>query len=114
MARVMSTRMDRGRPLWEYWFVEGLADGRWAFLSKLHHSMVDGVSGSEIFRLILDPTPEPGPAIEDDWQPESPPSSRTCNSVNSATALCCEITRQNAPASGDPTGLPSYMIEVAP
>jgi len=75
MARVMSTRMDRGRPLWEYWFVEGLADGRWAFISKLHHSMVDGVSGSEIFRLILDPTPEPGPAIEDDWQPESPPSS---------------------------------------
>ena len=34
--------------------------------------------------------------------------------VNSATAPCCEITRQNAPASGVPTGLPSYMIEVAP
>ena len=58
MARVMSGRMDRGRPLWEYWFVEGLSHGRWAFISKLHHSMVDGVSGSDIFRLVLDPTPD--------------------------------------------------------
>jgi diacylglycerol O-acyltransferase len=74
MARVMATRMDRGRPLWEYWFVEGLAEGRWAFISKLHHSMVDGVSGSDIFRLVLDPTADPGPAIEDHWQPEDPPS----------------------------------------
>ena len=74
MARVLSTRMDRGRPLWEYWFVEGLADGRWAFVSKLHHSMADGVSGSEIFRLILDPTPEPGEPVEDHWQPDPQPS----------------------------------------
>jgi WS/DGAT/MGAT family acyltransferase len=74
MGRVMSSRMDRDRPLWEYWFVEGLADGRWAFLSKLHHSMVDGVSGSEIFRLVLDPTPKPAPPLEDHWQPEAPPS----------------------------------------
>lgn len=77
MARVMSGRMDRGRPLWEYWFVEGLSHGRWAFISKLHHSMVDGVSGSDIFRLVLDPTPEPRPAVEDRWQPTPPPSAPT-------------------------------------
>lgn len=74
MARVMGARMDRGRPLWEYWFVEGLADGRWAFISKLHHSMVDGVSGSDIFRLVLDPTPEPREGVEDHWEPEAAPS----------------------------------------
>lgn len=74
MARVMAGRMDRGRPLWEYWFVEGLAEGRWALISKLHHCMVDGVSGSDIFKLILDPTPEPRPAVEDGWEPHSPPS----------------------------------------
>jgi WS/DGAT/MGAT family acyltransferase len=74
MARVMGARMDRGRPLWEYWFVEGLADGRWAFISKIHHSLVDGVSGSEIFRLVLDPTPEPRGALEDHWRPAAPPS----------------------------------------
>jgi WS/DGAT/MGAT family acyltransferase len=75
MSRVMTRRMDRNRPLWEYWFCEGLADGRWALLSKLHHSMVDGVSGTDLYRLILDPTPEPGAAVPDDWEPEPPSSS---------------------------------------
>ena len=56
-SRVMTRRMDRHRPLWEYWFCEGLAGGRWALLSKIHHSMVDGVSGSDLYRLVLDPTP---------------------------------------------------------
>ena len=58
LSRVMTRRMDRGRPLWEYWFCEGLADGRWALLSKLHHSMVDGVSGTDLYRLVLDATPD--------------------------------------------------------
>jgi WS/DGAT/MGAT family acyltransferase len=74
MGRVMSRRMDRQRPLWEYWFVEGLADGRWAFISKLHHSMADGVSGNDVYRLFLDLTPEPGPPAEDHWVPQPPPS----------------------------------------
>lgn len=74
MSRVMSQRMDRSRPLWEYWFCEGLAEGRWALLSKLHHSVVDGVSGTDLYRLILDATPVPGPALADDWRPEPAPS----------------------------------------
>jgi WS/DGAT/MGAT family acyltransferase len=72
MSRVMTQRMDRERPLWEYWFVEGLAEGRWAFLSKLHHSLVDGVSGSDIYRLVLDTGPEPKPSVRDEWQPQAP------------------------------------------
>lgn len=74
VSRVMSQRMDRSRPLWEYWFCEGLADGRWALLSKLHHSMVDGVSGTDLYRLILDPTRLPGPALADHWAPRPQPS----------------------------------------
>jgi len=72
MSRVMTRRMDRSRPLWEYWFCEGLQDGRWALLSKIHHCMVDGVSGTDLYRLVLDPTPEPGAAVPDDWRPEQP------------------------------------------
>lgn len=74
MSRVMSQRMDRDRPLWEYWFCEGLADGRWGLLSKLHHSLADGVSGTDIYQLVLDPTPTPRPAVPDTWTPAEPPS----------------------------------------
>ncbi|WP_374454326.1 wax ester/triacylglycerol synthase family O-acyltransferase [Nocardioides sp.] len=74
MSRVMSRRMNRDRPLWEYWFCEGLPGGRWAVLSKLHHSLVDGVSGTDLYRLVLDPTPTPRPAEPDTWTPAAAPS----------------------------------------
>jgi diacylglycerol O-acyltransferase len=73
-SRVMTRRMDRSRPLWEYWFIEGLAGGRWGLLSKLHHSLVDGVSGTDLYQLVLDPTPTPRPALPDTWQPAAPAS----------------------------------------
>ena len=64
VGRVMSQQLDRTRPLWEMWVVEGLADGRWALISKLHHAMVDGVSGSNLVTAMMDPrrdapVPEP-------------------------------------------------------
>jgi WS/DGAT/MGAT family acyltransferase len=74
MARVMGQRMDRSRPMWEYWFVDGLPDGRWGLLSKLHHCMVDGVSGTDIYRLVLDTQPTPMPPVPDEWSPRRPPS----------------------------------------
>lgn len=75
MSREMAERMDRSRPLWEYTVVEGLPDGRWGLLSKVHHSMVDGVSGTDLYRLVLDPTPEPGEGVPDTWRPEPRSSS---------------------------------------
>ena len=58
MARVMSQRLDRDYPLWEYWLVKGLSKRRWALISKVHHCMVDGVSGSDMYRVIFDGAPE--------------------------------------------------------
>ena len=69
MARVMSQRLDRDRPLWEYWMVEGLAEGRWAFISKVHHCMVDGISGTDLYRVIFDLSPEPAPPAPDEYCP---------------------------------------------
>ncbi|MFC4784160.1 wax ester/triacylglycerol synthase family O-acyltransferase [Nocardioides sp. MAHUQ-72] len=69
MSELMSVRMDRSRPLWEYWFWGGLPDGRWALLSKVHHSVVDGVSGTDLYRLLLDPTPTQRPSVPDAWHP---------------------------------------------
>jgi WS/DGAT/MGAT family acyltransferase len=74
MERVMAQRLDRERPLWECWLVEGLEGGRWAVLTKLHHCMVDGVSATDLYRVLFDATPEPSPAVEDRWQPAPEPS----------------------------------------
>ena len=57
--RVMSQRLDRTRPLWELWLVEGLADGGWALISKTHHAMVDGVSGTELMGQLFTTDPDP-------------------------------------------------------
>ena len=66
MGRVMSQRLDRDHPLWEYWLVEGLTQGRWALISKVHHCMVDGISGTDLYRVIFDFSPEPSPPVPDD------------------------------------------------
>ncbi len=65
IARLMSQQLDRARPLWEIWIVEGLDDDRWALVSKVHHAMVDGVSGAELLATMLDVSPdiaEPSPS----------------------------------------------------
>ena len=56
-ARVMAQRLDRARPLWELWVVEGLAGDRLALISKTHHCMIDGVSGVDLLNVILSPHP---------------------------------------------------------
>lgn len=61
IARVMSQRLDRAYPLWEYWLVDGLGGGGWALISKVHHAMVDGVSGTDLYRVIFDLSPETSP-----------------------------------------------------
>jgi len=75
MARVMGQRLDRDHPLWEYWLVDGLDGGHWALISKVHHCMVDGVSGTDLYRVIFDASPEPSPPVEDTWAPNPEPSS---------------------------------------
>lgn len=76
-ARIASQPLDRDRPLWEIWFVEGLAGGGFAAIAKVHHCMVDGVSGVGVMTALLSPTPEtefePGPA----WSPQPAPSTFT-------------------------------------
>lgn len=73
-GRVFEQRLDRGKPLWEMWLVEGLADGRWAIISKVHHCMVDGVAGADLMSTLFDLTPEAQAPEPGDWAPEPGPS----------------------------------------
>jgi diacylglycerol O-acyltransferase / wax synthase len=60
-GRVFSQALDRNRPLWELWLVEGLAGDRFALLTKTHHALVDGVSGVDIATVLFDTSPRPMP-----------------------------------------------------
>jgi diacylglycerol O-acyltransferase len=62
VARIFSQRLDRARPLWEMYLVEGLEDDRFALITKAHHALVDGISGVDLASVILDAKPEPAQA----------------------------------------------------
>jgi WS/DGAT/MGAT family acyltransferase len=72
VARVASQRLDRSKPLWEMWLVEGLSDDRFAVISKTHHALVDGISGVDLATVLFDLSPDGSPASADDLEPWSP------------------------------------------
>ncbi len=73
-GRVFSQQLDRSKPLWELWLVQGLERDRFAILTKTHHAMVDGISGVDIGTVLFDLEPVPQPAaVEDDWVPQKSP-----------------------------------------
>lgn len=78
VARIMSQRLDRDRPLWETWVIEGLADNRWAVLTKLHHCLADGVSGTQLHGVLFSESPDDDrhPRV---WAPEPEPEPSTAS-----------------------------------
>jgi diacylglycerol O-acyltransferase / wax synthase len=75
-ARIHSQRLDRTKPLWELWLVQGLEDNRFALISKTHHALVDGVAGVDLATVLFDlePVPPPIPHEGEPWVPQPEPS----------------------------------------
>jgi diacylglycerol O-acyltransferase / wax synthase len=73
-GRVLGQRLDLAKPLWELYLVEGLENGRWALISKVHHCMVDGVAGTDLMQLVFDLTPDATHPEPQDWMPQRGPS----------------------------------------
>ena len=72
--RVEAQMLDRSRPLWELWFVEGLEGGHVAVIQKTHHALVDGVSGVDVATVLFDFTREPAIPDAPDWAPGPAPA----------------------------------------
>ncbi len=73
MGRLMSLPLDRERPLWETWLIEGLEGGHWALVFKIHHCMVDGIAGVELLNVLLDIAPDAAFTAPEPWTPRPEP-----------------------------------------
>ena len=104
-ARVFSQQLDRTKPLWELWLVEGLRKKRFALISKTHHALVDGISGVDIATVLFDvkPVPEATGHVRD-WIPRPEPStaSLAARGIESAAKAPLGVVRRAAHVASSP------------
>jgi diacylglycerol O-acyltransferase len=73
-GRILSARLDRSRPMWEAWVVEGLAGGGFALVTKVHHCMIDGIGGVDLLKVLLAPFPTDEVGVAPEYEPRPAPS----------------------------------------
>jgi diacylglycerol O-acyltransferase / wax synthase len=88
-GRVMSTKLDRSKPLWELWVVEGVDNDRFAVIAKIHHCMIDGVSGVDLTTILLNVVPDGRVEAIPDWEPRPAPTP-----TQLAVAEAAKLTRR--------------------
>jgi WS/DGAT/MGAT family acyltransferase len=71
---ILSQRLDRAKPMWEAWVVEGLEDGGFALVTKVHHCMIDGIGGVDLLKVLLAPFPSDDVGELDDYRPRPAPT----------------------------------------
>ena len=105
-GRILSQQLDRGKPLWEFWIVEGLEGDRFAAISKTHHCMIDGIAAVDLVSLLLSPTREVASSDPPPWKPEPTPSNRELVLGEAARRLARPFTfcRAVRDAVRDPAG----------
>jgi diacylglycerol O-acyltransferase / wax synthase len=116
-GRIASQRLDRSKPLWEMWLVEGLEDEKFALISKTHHSLVDGVAGVDLATVLLDLEPSPAPpSMElEPWQPHREPSSAelVLAGAKGLVGTALELLERTLKAAAQPARSASVLAEAA-
>jgi WS/DGAT/MGAT family acyltransferase len=107
-ARIASQQLDRSKPLWESWLVEGIEGDRFALIFKTHHSLVDGIAGVDLATVLLDPTRAPAPAPAADlepWlpQPEPSPAELVAAGVRGLVSTTAGLASKALTAATQPT-----------
>jgi WS/DGAT/MGAT family acyltransferase len=115
-GRIFSQRLDRSKPLWEVWLVQGLEDNRFALINKTHHALVDGVSGVDLATVLFDvsPVPQEHPPQED-WIPAAEPTQAEliAEGVKGAIRTPADIAGSVMKAVRDPGGTARAAREAA-
>lgn len=111
-GRLMSQKLDVHKPLWEMWFVEGIEGGRFAVITKIHHCMMDGVSGVDLIAMLMDPdaeadarrAEEEGALTARPWLPRPPPTPAEllADEARRRAALPLEVLRAGVGAISHP------------
>lgn len=110
VARIVGRPLDRSRPLWEVYVIDGLESGNWAILTKYHHATIDGASGQVLLQLVTDTDPDaPPPGASPPWEPDTIPTdaellkltfANLARNPLKAMRLQARIVRRFADASG--------------
>jgi diacylglycerol O-acyltransferase len=117
IGRIFSQRLDRSKPLWEMWLVQGLEGNRFALITKTHHALVDGVSGVDLATVLYDANPVPvglTPPVRP-WEPHPEPSEMQllAKSVPNVTKMPLRVARRMLRAAQHPGETASHATEVA-
>ena len=116
-GRIASQRLDRSRPLWENWLVEGLDSGGFALIFKTHHSMVDGISGVDLATVLLDRERTPRPPGEElePWRPHQEPSATdlVVAGARGFVGTGIHLAERTLQAASDPASTAGKLMEAA-
>ncbi|HKJ23816.1 MAG TPA: wax ester/triacylglycerol synthase family O-acyltransferase, partial [Myxococcota bacterium] len=111
-GRIVSQQLDRGKPLWEMWVVEGVEGGRFAVIAKVHHCMIDGISGVDLIAALLRPEPSgtvmPAPV----WEPRPAPSGTSLLARDLARRVSAPFSLL-ADSARDPAGAARELLSGA-
>jgi WS/DGAT/MGAT family acyltransferase len=113
-GRVFGQQLDRDRPLWEMWIAEGLADGRWAVIAKIHHCMADGVAGTDLMSVVLDTSPDATPEPASPWTPERAPGTARLlvNALGEGVSDGVEVGRDLVSAARHPMRTATDLVHM--